>query len=689
MNRIVHCYNRSFRSDLLTISFYQSRTRLRFSGEEVLSVMWVRVWMAKPQLVELLMIGIPIKSWRYSIAVSLLAVSYFLSGHLITLIPGIDREVVPIWPPTGINLAALALFGWQIWPGIVLGHLVLHLVHGWSWTISSGIAIIVTLQTLLALKLLRRFSFHPALNRLRDVLGLVTVAGPLSSLFGATLAVTFSSAIGTLSWGEFGEKWWNWCLGDAIAILIITPFLLVWSTAIFACNNHPQQSPIEKLPNYIKLKKYPSKTIEFLLWLCLLIIASWIIFGLEISNDMANYPLEYLPFPFLIWAAFRFGQPGTTLANFLISCIGLWGIVHSQSPFSQQNHDNINNTILYLQAFIGIEALTGLLLAATVNERSQSENRFRELAQTLELKVQERTSELEQKNQELATSFRNLQQTQQQLIQAEKMSSLGQLVAGIAHEINNPVNFIYANLNYVNEYTQQLLDLIDIYQGESPDRDREIKELIAEIDLPFLKEDLVKIISSMRGGTERIRDIVISLRNFSRLDESETKPVDIHEGIESTLLILQNRLKGQENFPAIEVIKDFAKLPLVDCYAGQLNQVFINIINNAIDAIEQKHEEIFYERQKAEPGIIKISTGLLDQEMVKIEIYDNGIGMTKEVITRIFDPFFTTKDVGKGTGLGLSVSYQIIVEKHRGKLECISKLGEGTTFQMMIPIRFR
>ncbi|MEG4917240.1 PAS domain S-box protein [Microcoleus sp. B7-D4] len=286
----------------------------------------------------------------------------------------------------------------------------------------------------------------------------------------------------------------------------------------------------------------------------------------------------------------------------------------------------------------------------------------------------------------LESALRSLRSTQTQLIQTEKMSSLGQLVAGIAHEINNPVNFIYANIDYLNQYTKQLLDLVSLYADEYPEPNSIIVERIQEIDLDFMAEDLIKLVGSMQVGTERIRQIVLSLRNFSRLDESAMKPVDIHEGIESTLLILQHRLKSRDCRPEIEVIKEFGKLPLVECYASQLNQVFMNIIANAIDAIEERYQKLSVREADTKSGHITISTGVTPQKTVRVEISDNGTGIPDEIVDRIFNPFFTTKAVGKGTGLGMSIAHSIVVEKHKGKIDCISSIGCGTTFKIEIPI---
>lgn len=277
--------------------------------------------------------------------------------------------------------------------------------------------------------------------------------------------------------------------------------------------------------------------------------------------------------------------------------------------------------------------------------------------------------------------------TQLKLIHTEKMSTLGQLIASVAHEINNPVNFIGANLSHIDNYTQDLLALISLYQQVYVHSYPEIQGKIEEIDLDFLIEDLPKILSSMKMGTERIYEIVLTLRNFSRLDEAQMKFVNIHEGIDSTLLILRDRLKEKPEHPAISIIKKYGNLPLVECYAGQLNQVFMNILSNAIDALRQPDTADSPQVMQRHPLTITIHTEVKDSNWIQISIQDNGQGMTESVLAQLFDPFFTTKEVGKGTGLGLSISYQIVVEKHGGKLQCISAPGQGATFLIEIPIR--
>ena len=312
-----------------------------------------------------------------------------------------------------------------------------------------------------------------------------------------------------------------------------------------------------------------------------------------------------------------------------------------------------------------------------------------EIAQRKQIEVTLRDSEARErdKSQQLEQAIETLKRTQTKLIQTEKISSLGQLVAGVAHEINNPVGFIHSNLIHVQYYAESILNLVHLYQKHYPSPIGEIEKEAENIDLDFLQDDLPKILSSMRIGTDRIRQIVLSLRNFSRMDESEFKEVDIHEGIDSTLLILQHRLKARPKHPEIKVIRDYGDLPLVECYAGQLNQVFMNILANAIDALEEINTQRVACSIDKHPCCITISTSVVDSQWVKIAIADNGNGIPESIQTQIFNPFFTTKPIGKGTGMGMAISYQIITEKHGGTLRCFSTPEKGTEFEICIPVQ--
>lgn len=343
-----------------------------------------------------------------------------------------------------------------------------------------------------------------------------------------------------------------------------------------------------------------------------------------------------------------------------------------------------------------------------ITERKLAQEKLQKAHDDLEIRVQERTAELTESNQllqqeinvrkqtetalrqskarlkeqakELAEALQELKRTQTQLIQTEKMSSLGQLVAGIAHEINNPTTFIYCNLDYANRYMKDLLNLLKIYQQTYPQTTSEIEEAAEEIDLDFLLLDLPKLLSSMKLGAKRINQIVLSLRNFARHDEAEMKLANIHEGIDSTISLLQNRLKATDGYSGIQLIQAYGDLPFIECYPGLLNQVFMNILTNAIDALENYSQS----------SVITICTEvkqdkLSSNSVVVVRIADNGPGMKEEVRHKMFDPFFTTKPVGKGIGLGLSICYQIVVEKHGGKLSCVSQLGKGAEFIIEIP----
>ncbi len=309
-------------------------------------------------------------------------------------------------------------------------------------------------------------------------------------------------------------------------------------------------------------------------------------------------------------------------------------------------------------------------LEAEIREHQKTEDALRESQ-----------AELQEFANTLTLTLEELQQTQTQLIQSEKMSSLGEMVAGVAHEINNPINYVYGNLKYLDEYTENLIELIHLYQEHVSPPPPEVSDRLEDLEFEFIVEDLPSILESMRHGSERIQNLVLSLRNFSRLDEAPQKEVDLHEGIESTLMLLKRRIERFPGQQPIEVVTDFDELPLIECHPSQLNQVFMNLLANAMDMLDE-----LYEANPHRPGTVWVSTRQTAENSVRVTIADDGKGVPSKIRNKLFDPFFTTKPVGKGTGLGLSICYQIIVEKHSGKIWCEPNFPEGAKFVCEFPI---
>ncbi len=615
------------------------------------------------------------KGLLHPIAVGLIAAVYYSTGELGRFLASTPNNVTPVWPPDGFALAALLILGYRVWPGIGIGSFIANIWAVFDNTNANSVAISIltasmiavgtTLSAIISNFLIHKFiGSHHLFDRPQNVFKFIVMGAMIGPIVSATVGISALCFRGIVPPVDWGVNWFIWWISNVSGILIFTPLVLIWfQPCLKIIHNLFELSIAGIREKNLKLKYLNSvsveaKQVEFAILTMLVFAVGKIAFG-------DGYPLEYMMIPCVVWGVFRFGIEGATLLIFMISAIAVLGTVKGEGPFARPN---LNESLMLLQSFIGVIVMTTLVLCSAITQREQVENQLR------------------LKTQEVEQTLRNLQQTQAQLIHSEKMSGLGQLVAGVAHEINNPVSFICGNLSYVNQYTENLLNLVKMYQDFYPIPVTEIQNQIDIIDLNFLMEDFPKLLSSMKIGTDRIQKIVLSLRNFSRKDESEVKGVDIHEGLDNTLLILQHSLKSNAENVSIEVIKRYGKLPKVECYASELNQVFMNILTNAIDALAEIRIQTNINEFGTLP-LIEISTNIVNQNYIAIRITDNGSGMPQEIINRIFDPFYTTKPVGKGTGLGLYISYKIISEKHRGKLKCVSACDRGTEFIIELPIR--
>lgn len=633
-------------------------------------------------LVAKLYMSTPLKTfraWKPLCRIIAIAVIYHLValvGMRLAVLPG---DVATVWVPAGLSLAVMLLWGLRVWPGVFLGAFSTYLIldpNPASLAIGATTAVGNTLTPLIGVKLLQTFipSRYP-FHKTTHVFIFIGIGALLCQLISATFGVTALRLANWITTSELGYVFLTWWIANATGVIVYTPWIL---SLYYRWKNGDS----------LRLKRQGKwEVLEIASWLALSIIVIQLAF-------FRGYPIEYLVIPLLVWAVFRFPTHITTTVIVITISLAVIGTVQEKSVFVR---DDLNRSLLFLDSFIAVISITMLVLIAVLAERSQANQELQQAKQDLEKRVHNRTQELFEANQQLTQQQEDLQKqaeslnetvsqlkkTQAQLIQNETMTGLGQLVAGVAHEINNPIGFIYSNLTPAKDYFEDILELLDLYESKFPADDPDILELKEEIDFEFIPQDFMNLITSMRLGSERIHKIVLSLRNFSRLDEAELKSVDIHQGLDSTLLVLQHRLQGETDYPPIQVVKQYGNLPKIECFALYINQVFMNLLSNAIEGIIARQTQ----EDNAPTEQITIQTKRFSESIIQILIADNGIGIKPHYKSRIFEPFFTTKDVGKGTGLGLYNSYETIVIKHGGSLVCESIPNQKTIFEITLPIR--
>ena len=651
----------------------------------------------------------------------ILALTYYGMAEVSRAIASTPEQVTPVWPPDGIAMASILLFGHQFLPGIFTGSFLANIWAFWPdnggfleqvMAIGAvlGIALGTTLGTAFAIATWRRTTALPSPNpflHLGPTVKFLIYGGFCGPGINATIGVAMLVQLQVVSWTDYGASWFTWWFSNMAGVWIVSPLLICWYYW-FQRSWREQGRYTDPQQGRPTLRWTHQRTLEVGMLAGLVVMIGHGAFW-------GDRPFAYMLMPLLVWATFRFGPVGSTSVTAIAAAIAIGGTVNGKGSFTHTAracgltdslcHTNAN--LQHLQAFIVVIAFTTLILVSILEERKADARKLTTLIdelettnQYLEERVSFRTEELRDKNQQLADALHTLRNTQSKVIQTEKMIGLGQIVAGISHEFNNPLSVIAGNLKYLEGYTQDFIKMIQLYGQTYPNATPSIQQYLDTVDLPFLCQDLPNILRSMETGTTRMESIVASLRSFSRLDEAYAKAVNVHEGLDSTLLLLHYRCQDTRG-QTIRITKDYGNLPLVECYPGELNQVFLYLLTNAIDAFDDigvqgdrrlpttslPAETTPPERSKASnsPPHIHIRTKMDGDQWVVIAIADNGPGIPTDIQVRMFEPFFSTKPIGKGTGMGLAISYQIVTETHSGELTCISSADNGTEFIIRIP----
>ncbi len=576
--------------------------------------------------------------------------TYYVAAQLSILLalpnsPGIT----PIWFPAPIAWSIFYLGGRHLFPGILISDILMNVPrlmaqNSWDIAILVGIikGILSTSVPMLGSWVLSQLLVGRIFDRVRNVI-VFSVVSTFLPMLTPTFAVLLFCVFHIIPWTVCREVWLTWWIGDALSVIIAMPMLVTWRRFRF--------SDIRR-----------DRIWDFFGFLIALGLVT-------VMTSLLNYPVEYLMIPGLLWAALRLGNSGATAGIMLVSLIALIQTAQGQGNFRR---DSLNQSLILLQAFMATVTFTTLILLGVLAEKQKTQFDLARANEQLEDRVRDRTETLEQ-------ALADLRQTQSQLVQSEKMTSLGQLVAGLAHEINNPISFIYGNLSHAQTYADDLIDILDAYQSQVVEPRLALKNLIQDRELAYIREDFPKVLTSMKTGADRIRQLILTLRNFSRLDEGGLKRVNLHDGLDSTLFVLNYRLTQMSNGYPIAVNKEYGDLPEVECYADEMNQVFMHILNNAIDCV--------IEHNLPNP-ILRIRTSLkAEKDQIDIRIWNDGPPIPDDIQERIFDPFFTTKPIGQGPGLGLAISHRIIEETHNGSISVHSKPGHGTEFSVCIPLK--